>query len=102
MPVKRNRPAIPEVYSFAVCERVGPGFGLIDGAGVRRFLNLELSLEDIEGSTGRILHKQLCRVGDLGSAKCSFDSRHVLYSKLRPHLNKVALRTSGRAWRGHK
>src|ERR1700687_3983773 len=50
-----------------------------------------LSLEDIEGTTGRILHKQRCRVGDLGSTKCSLDSRYVLYSKLRPYLNKVAL-----------
>jgi type I restriction enzyme S subunit len=43
-----------------------------------------LSLEDIESCTGRILDKKHCRVGDLGSAKCSFDSRHILYSKLRP------------------
>ncbi|MGJ5195201.1 restriction endonuclease subunit S [Bradyrhizobium sp. HKCCYLRH1030] len=50
-----------------------------------------LSLEDIEGTTGRILHKQRCRVKDLGSQKCSFDGRYVLFSKLRPYLNKVAL-----------
>ena len=50
-----------------------------------------LSLEEIEGTTGRILTKQRCRVADLGSAKCVFDTRHVLYSKLRPYLNKVVL-----------
>lgn len=50
-----------------------------------------LSLEDIEGTTGRILRKRHSRVGDLGSTKCSFDGRYVLYSKLRPYLNKVVL-----------
>jgi type I restriction enzyme, S subunit len=50
-----------------------------------------LSLEDIEGSTGRVLRKQTCRVRDLGSTKCVFDTRHVLYSKLRPYLNKVVV-----------
>lgn len=50
-----------------------------------------LSLEDIEGGTGRVLLRQTCRVDELGSQKCVFDERHVLYSKLRPYLNKVAL-----------
>jgi len=50
-----------------------------------------LSLEDIEANTGKILNRRECRVSDLGSSKCAFDTRHVLYSKLRPYLNKVAL-----------
>lgn len=50
-----------------------------------------LSLEEVESITGRILKKNTCRVSQLGSAKCSFDERHVLYSKLRPYLNKVVL-----------
>lgn len=50
-----------------------------------------LSLEDIESTTGRVLARSQCKVGELGSSKCSFDSRHVLYSKLRPYLNKVVL-----------
>jgi type I restriction enzyme S subunit len=50
-----------------------------------------LSLEDIEGMTGRVLVKQTSQVGELGSSKCVFDQRHVLYSKLRPYLNKVVL-----------
>lgn len=50
-----------------------------------------LSLEEVESITGRILKKSICRVRDLGSAKCSFDEKHVLYSKLRPYLNKVVL-----------
>ena len=50
-----------------------------------------LSLEEIEGGTGRVLLRQTCRVKELGSSKCVFDERYVLYSKLRPYLNKVAL-----------
>ena len=50
-----------------------------------------LSLEDIAAGTGEIQKRKLCLVRDLGSTKCSFDSRHVLYSKLRPYLNKVVL-----------
>jgi type I restriction enzyme S subunit len=50
-----------------------------------------LSLDEVESVTGRILMKSHCRVSELGSAKCSFDTRHVLYSKLRPYLNKVVL-----------
>ncbi len=50
-----------------------------------------LSLDEVESVTGRLLKKTHCRVSELGSAKCSFDTRHVLYSKLRPYLNKVVL-----------
>lgn len=50
-----------------------------------------LSLEDIKSVTGQVLAKQTSRVADLGSSKCVFDQRHVLYSKLRPYLNKVVL-----------
>ena len=50
-----------------------------------------LSLEDIEPQTGRVIRRQTCLASALGSAKCSFDGRHVLYSKLRPYLNKVVL-----------
>ena len=48
-----------------------------------------LSLDEIESMTGRILKRTTCLVNELGSTKCSFDSKHVLYSKLRPYLNKV-------------
>lgn len=50
-----------------------------------------LSLEDIESRTGRVIRRKTCVVSELGSAKCSFDKRHVLYSKLRPYLNKVVV-----------
>jgi type I restriction enzyme S subunit len=50
-----------------------------------------LSLEDVESGTGRVLQRKYCKVSDLGSSKCTFDTRHVLYSKLRPYLNKVVV-----------
>ena len=50
-----------------------------------------LSLQDIEPKTARVVRRQSCTVSALGSVKCAFDKRHVLYSKLRPYLNKVVL-----------
>jgi hypothetical protein len=51
-----------------------------------------LSLEHVETNTGRIMREATDRVQDEGkSTTFAFDSRHVLYGKLRPYLNKVAL-----------
>jgi len=50
------------------------------------------SLEHIESETGRILKSPVDQVEDEGkSTTFRFDDRHVLYGKLRPYLNKVAL-----------
>ncbi len=50
-----------------------------------------LSLEDIEPHTGRVLNRRFFKVSELGSSKCAFDCSNVLYSKLRPYLNKVVV-----------
>jgi len=51
-----------------------------------------LSLEHIDSNTGRILKEPVERIENEGkSATFAFDGRHVLYGKLRPYLNKVAL-----------
>jgi type I restriction enzyme, S subunit len=50
-----------------------------------------LSLDEIEAQTGRVLSRTMCKVSELGSSKCCFDQRHILYSKLRPYLNKVVI-----------
>jgi len=51
-----------------------------------------LSLEHIESNSGRILREPNEASEDEGqSTTFAFDSRHVLYGKLRPYLNKVAL-----------
>jgi type I restriction enzyme S subunit len=46
--------------------------------------------EQIEKETGRILSPKLVRDSDLRSGKFLFRAHHVLYSKIRPYLNKVA------------
>lgn len=51
-----------------------------------------LGLEHVESNTGRILRECDISVEDEGkSMTFRFDARHVLYGKLRPYLNKVAL-----------
>ncbi|MGK7922277.1 MAG: restriction endonuclease subunit S, partial [Trichodesmium sp.] len=51
-----------------------------------------LSLEHIESKTGRILRDSNNWIkGEGKSTTYAFDNRHILYGKLRPYLNKVAL-----------
>jgi type I restriction enzyme S subunit len=54
-----------------------------------------LDLEDIEKETGTILRKKLKAAGENGSTKHIFDAGMVLYSKLRPYLNKVVVADEG-------
>lgn len=51
-----------------------------------------LSLEHVESKTGRILKEATEKIEDEGkSTTFLFNNGHVLYGKLRPYLNKVAL-----------
>ncbi|HDK7138510.1 TPA: restriction endonuclease subunit S [Clostridium botulinum] len=50
-----------------------------------------IGIECIEKNTGRILEYKLVKNSDLKSGKYIFDNRHIIYSKIRPNLNKVAL-----------
>lgn len=50
-----------------------------------------LDLEDLEKNTGHILQKKRKAEGDKGSTKHVFKNGMVLYSKLRPYLNKVTI-----------
>lgn len=50
---------------------------------------LHIGPEDIESNTGRILEPSTCRELGLISGKYEFDEHAVVYSKIRPHLNKV-------------
>ena len=50
-----------------------------------------LDLEDIEKDTGKVLQKFTKRQRDSISTKHRFHAGQVLYSKLRPYLNKVVL-----------
>jgi len=49
----------------------------------------QLTLEHIESNTGVLLKREIQPFSKVGSSTHWFDERHVLYSKLRPYLNKV-------------
>jgi len=48
-----------------------------------------LNLDQIESGTGKVLKKNLVAISELGPSTFSFIAGTVLYSKLRPYLNKV-------------
>lgn len=50
-----------------------------------------LNLDAVESHTGRILEYQYVDYTRVGPSTCCFDEKNVLYSKLRPYLNKVVL-----------
>jgi type I restriction enzyme S subunit len=52
---------------------------------------VQITLDHIESNTGRLLNKIYLPVAKAGSSTHWFDENHVLYSKLRPCLNKVYL-----------
>ena len=51
----------------------------------------QLSLDQIEGDTGRLIEKRYASASSAGASTFCFDTGNVLYSKLRPYLNKVAI-----------
>ena len=50
-----------------------------------------LGLDQIESHTGTVLIKNRGPVSEAGNSTLAFDRTHVLYSKLRPYLNKVVV-----------
>ncbi|MDR3231982.1 MAG: restriction endonuclease subunit S, partial [Synergistaceae bacterium] len=52
---------------------------------------LYVGLEHIAKNSGEIVSTRTLVDGEIKSAKLAFDNRHILYGKLRPNLNKVAL-----------
>jgi len=51
----------------------------------------EVSLDQIQSGTGQLLERTEVDTASLGPSKVTFDESNVLYSKLRPYLNKVLL-----------
>jgi type I restriction enzyme, S subunit len=74
----------------ALCETSRDMLAPDDAEALRRRY---LGLEDIESGTGLVerVSADSAQGGDIASATFAFDQRHVLYGKLRPYLNKVAL-----------
>ena len=52
---------------------------------------LHITLDNIESETGSLLKRNYAPVNEAGNSTHWFNSSHVLYSKLRPYLNKVYL-----------
>ena len=50
-----------------------------------------LNLDAVESNTGRIIEYVYASPEEIGNSTISFDTTNVLYSKLRPYLNKVVL-----------
>ena len=50
-----------------------------------------LNLDMVESQTGRILNYLIVSKSEIGNSTCAFDTSNVLYSKLRPYLNKVVI-----------
>ena len=50
-----------------------------------------LNLDQVESDTGQVIHKLRMPVAELGPSTYAFAAGTVLYSKLRPYLNKVVV-----------
>lgn len=73
-PLRKVAPAITAQIAFAPDDHVW-----------------QLSLDQIESETGEIVGKRYAAASDAGTSTFNFDTGNVLYSKLRPYLNKVAI-----------
>ena len=51
----------------------------------------QLNLDMVETHSGKVIRKLFAPLSDAGSSTHWFDEQYVLYSKLRPYLNKVVL-----------
>ena len=49
-----------------------------------------IGIENIEKNTGKLINYISVKKSNLTSGKYLFDERHIIYSKIRPNLNKVA------------
>lgn len=49
-----------------------------------------IGIENIEKNTGKLINYISVEKSNLTSGKYIFDERHIIYSKIRPNLNKVA------------
>lgn len=50
-----------------------------------------LNLDMVESKTGKIIEKVLSSSADIGNSTTTFNEDNILYSKLRPYLNKVVI-----------
>ena len=74
---KMNEVAPQKVYAGAIPAKDGKHW----------LLNLDM----VESQTGRVIEKALFSPAEIGNSTTTFNEDNVLYSKLRPYLNKVVL-----------
>ena len=48
-----------------------------------------LNLDMVESNTGKVIDYVYCDESEIGNSTVRFDTRNVLYSKLRPYLKKI-------------
>ncbi len=72
-----------------------PHFAKIDTVMTRDFKKYgelpHIGIENIQRDTGRLIDYQTAKDSGITSGKYIFTSEHIIYSKIRPNLNKVAL-----------
>ena len=78
----------PIVPLSALCEMDRRGFQPYDPDSLQLPF---VGVENVESERGMINFDNGSRVGNQRSTTFRFDERHILYSKLRPYLNKVAV-----------
>lgn len=89
---KEELPMLPDGWrEFPFGEIATLASGLVDPREEPYASMLHVGAEDIESHTGRLLQPR--RASELGliSGKYAFDEHAVIYSKVRPNLNKVCL-----------
>jgi type I restriction enzyme, S subunit len=74
-------------FDFAEVAEVGSG--QVDPRNEPYASMIHIGPENIESGTGRIVSPKKCSELGLISGKYEFDEEAVVYSKIRPHLNKV-------------
>ena len=74
---KMNEVAPQKVYAGAIPAKDGKHW----------LLNLDM----VESQTGRVIEKALFSPAEIGNSTTTFNEDNILYSKLRPYLNKVVL-----------
>jgi type I restriction enzyme S subunit len=50
-----------------------------------------LNLDAVESNTGKVVEKLRIPIEAVGNSTCRFGDEHILYSRLRPYLNKVVV-----------
>ena len=76
------------VQKMKVVAPSSPYSGKVSKNGNRYWL---LNLDMVESNTGRVIDKVYVSMDEIGPSTTTFSSEYVLFSKLRPYLNKVVI-----------